>query len=122
MILVAGTPVFTHAHIAFTAAICALVSFVLLLVLQRGRSVIDAAAIASVVIVTVYVWRTGANMPQLNEDGLPGVSANDMLCPLVTYVTVGIYAGIRGTMGNRRWETARALVAALTLVVNIVTI
>ncbi len=122
MMLIVGAPVFSHTHIAVTAAICAVLSLVLVFLLQRGTPVIDALLIAVVVLVTVYVWRTGANMPQLNEDGLPGVSANDLLTPLLTYVTVGIYGGIRGTMAGRPWETARALVGAIVLVVNVITI
>ena len=120
--LAVAAPVFSHLHIAVTAGICALSSLILLLALRRGASARDAFAVGAVVLVTVYVWRAGANMPQLNDDGLPGVSANDMLCPLLTYATVGMYGGIRGTMADRQWETARALVTAITLVVNIVTI
>lgn len=122
MMLIVGAPVFSHTHIAVTAAICAVLSLVLVFLLHRGTPVVDALVIAGVVLVTVYVWRTGANMPQLNADGLPGVSANDLLTPLLTYGTVGIYCGIRGTMADQKWETARALVAACTLVVNVITI
>jgi len=122
VMLIVGAPVFSHTHIAVTAAICALLSLVLVFLLQRGTPVIDALLIAVVVLVTVYVWRTGANMPQLNEDGFPGVSANDLLTPLLTYVAVGIYSGVRDAMGGRQWERARALIAALTLIVNVVTI
>ncbi|MFI6951427.1 winged helix-turn-helix domain-containing protein [Streptomyces sp. NPDC050422] len=30
---------------------------------------------------SVFLWRASANMPQLNDDGLPGFSANDWLAP-----------------------------------------
>jgi len=42
----------------------------------------------------VFLWRLSANKPDLNDDGLPGFSANDWAAPILTYLTLGAYADL----------------------------
>jgi hypothetical protein len=70
----------------------------------------------------VFFWRKSANMPQLNDDGLPPFSANDWLAPVLTYVVLSIYASLRRQSLDRRFALARALAVLLAFVVNVVTI
>ena len=46
-------------------------------------------------------------MPQLNDDGLSGFSANDWLAPTVTYVVLGVYGAVRAPTEPRRYQQAR---------------
>ena len=50
------------------------------------------------------------------------VSPNDVLCPVITYVSLGIYAGIVRVSGSSRWGRTRALLTIASLAVNIITI
>jgi len=66
--------------------------------------------------------RLAANVDTLNRDGVPWVSANDALAPVVAYVLLGMYAAVRPPQRPRRFEQLRAAVAVVALVVNIVSI
>src|SRR6266487_3895618 len=98
--------VFPFAHIALTAAITA------------GASLL----VAVVVGISVIVWRSAGNTGALNNDPIPPVSPNDVLCPLVTYLFVGFYAAFRRPADPMRFEQARVLLTLLSFVVNVVTI
>ena len=75
-----------------------------------------------VVGLSILGWRAAANTPALNDDPIAFVSPNDVLCPVVTYVTLGVYAGIVGARGRAGWASMRALLTIVSLVVNVVTI
>ncbi len=66
--------------------------------------------------------RLCANMTQLNDDGVPGISANDLLAPALTYVVLSIYADIFGVSDPVRFGRFRAAVTGIAFVVNVVTI
>jgi hypothetical protein len=70
----------------------------------------------------VFLWRMSANMPQLNDDGLNGFSANDWAAPVLTYVALSVYADMRPPPDPARYRQTRALAALLALVINVVTI
>jgi hypothetical protein len=84
--------VFPFAHIVLTAAITAVVTL-LVLVVRRPRfkmlSLDDCLLVAVVVGISVIVWRSAGNTGALNNDPIPPVSPNDVLCPLVTYLFIG---------------------------------
>jgi putative ABC transport system ATP-binding protein len=61
-------------------------------------------------------------MPQLNDDGLQGSSANDWLAPVVTLVMLGIYAALRPASEPRRYDQARAAPTVVAFAVNVLTI
>lgn len=116
---------FPLAHIALTSAITA-GSALLLLVLLRFRwrtgSLVDGVLVAVVAGLSVLVWRAVGNTDALNHDPIAGVSPNDVLCPLVTYLFLGFYAAFRRPADAMRFEQLRVLLTLVSLVVNIVTI
>ena len=117
--------VFPLAHIALTSAITAGVAFLLLMVLRLRFvqiSLVDCFLVAVVVGCPVLLWREAGNTGALNTDPIPGVSPNDVLCPLVTYLFIGFYAAFRRPVDTIRFEQARVLLTLVSFVVNVVTI
>ena len=120
-----STSVFPFAHIALTAAITAGVALLLLAVLRlrfTKLSLVDCLLVAVVVGLSVIVWRSAGNTGALNNDPIPGVSPNDVLCPLVTYLFIGFYAAFRHPVDAVRFEQAQVLLTLVSFVVNVVTI
>lgn len=95
-------------------------SLVVLAVWQRtaGRA---AIALALIVAASIVLWRSAANTPALNDDPIPWVSPNDVLCPVVTYVTLGVYAGVARRAGAVS-PAVRAALTAVSFAVNVLTI
>jgi hypothetical protein len=58
----------------------------------------------------------------LNNDPIPPVSPNDVLCPLMTYLFVGFYAAFRHPTDAIRFEQARVVLTLVSFIVNVVTI
>jgi hypothetical protein len=117
--------VFPFAHIALTAAITAGVALLLLVALRTRitvYSLVDCLLVAVVVGLSVIVWRLAGNTGALNNDPIPPVSPNDVLCPLVSYLFVGFYAAFRLPIDAVRFEQARVLLTLVSFVVNVVTI
>ena len=107
---------FTFAQIL----VCALVGFVasLAMVLARQGGTRAAIELGLVTALSILLWRSAANTAALNDDPIPWVSPNDVLCPVVTYVALGVHAGLRG----RDDRATRALLTLVSLVVNVLTI
>ena len=82
----------------------------------------DAVLMSLVVAVSILLWREAGNTPALNDDPIPVVSPNDVLCPVITYVCLGILAGFRSNLGGAHWARVRALLTLVSLVVNVATI
>ncbi|MCW2675214.1 MAG: hypothetical protein JWR70_254 [Modestobacter sp.] len=116
----AGT--FGAGHITVTAAITAACALAAALWRLPRTMQVDQVAIAALSFAAVLLWRLSANMPQLNDDGLPGFSANDWLAPVLTYVTLAVYVDLRAPADPRRFAQTRALVTIAALAVNVVTI
>ncbi len=130
-----SSDVFPFWRIAIDATVSAVAS-VLVLLLLRWRSkmpgvrgVGEAALVSVVVGLSVLAWRSFANVPELNGDPVPGVSPADALSPIVSYVCLGIYAAFRpaseigsGESETAGWARARALLALVSFVVNVVVI
>jgi hypothetical protein len=70
----------------------------------------------------VLLWRWSANMPHLNDDGLPGFSANDWAAPILVYIFLSLYADLRPPADPRRYNQTRALAFVASLAVNVITI
>jgi hypothetical protein len=121
--LIAATG-FSTIHIAATAGITGVVTLAAgILVLGRSRSAVsESVVLAALATVAVFLWRKSANMPQLNNDGLPPLSANDWLAPMLTYVVLGTYASVRGRSTDRRFAIAQALAVFAAFIVNVITI
>jgi hypothetical protein len=79
-------------------------------------------ALAVLSFTAAWLLRRSANMPALNDDGLPGFSANDCLAPVVTWVTVTLYIDLRGQSPGAALRRARAAAALLAFAVNVPTI
>jgi hypothetical protein len=112
-------------QIALTAAITAGVTGLLLVVLRTRFKVLplaDCLLVALVAGLSVLVWRSAGNTGALNNDPIPAVSPNDVLCPLVTYLFVSFYAAFRRPADAARFEQARVLITLVSFVVNVVTI
>src|SRR5258706_8105854 len=119
---------FSLNQILVSAAAGTAVSAVALLVYSRLTNVQDFRLDRSlwplpfIVGISILVWRAAGNIAVLNDDPIAFVSPNDVLCPVITYVSLGVYAGFRGVRGSADWRTIRALLTIVSLVVNIVTI
>jgi hypothetical protein len=117
--------VFPLAHIALTAAITAGAALLVLLALRarfKALPLVDCLLVAVVAGISVIVWRSAGNTGALNNDPIPPVSPNDVLCPLVTYLFVGFYAAFRRPADPISFEQARVLLTLVSFVVNVVTI
>ena len=115
--------VFSTGHILLTAILSGVIAAIFAVLWMRGEGrVRDTVAIGLLSAGAVFILRKAANMPQLNDDGLEGFSANDVLAPVVTWVVLGIYGSLRPPMEARRFEQARAAAVMVAFVINVVTI
>ena len=114
---------FSHAHIAATAAttgvICAGIGMWRLGERPRAVAGLIVGALAGL---AVYVWRASANMPQLNNDGIQGFSANDWLAPAIVFVVLSVYADLFPPADPRKFGHVRAAVTLVAFAVNVITI
>lgn len=119
---------FSFAQIAFSGVVGVIASAIALLVHQRlaKRDPLGEMRapwpLAVVVGLSIIAWRMAGNTPALNEDPIAFVSPNDVLCPVITYVSIGVYAALSGSNGTSGWPRAQALLTIVSLVVNVVTI
>lgn len=115
------TLVFPFWRITLTAGIALAASLILLLWRYKEFSAREAVLISIVVGVSVLLWRLVGNVAQLNDDPIPPLSPNDVLCPVVTYVLLGSYGAFRDSR-ILRWGQVRALLTLVSFVVNVITI
>ncbi len=116
---------FSAWQIIFSALVATFSSLVILLIWHRRSPMSlawEVAVPALLVGLSVLIWRLVGNLTQLNDDLVPGVSPNDMLCPVVTYAILGCYFGLRGKGDPTRWERIRAVLVVISLLVNVITI
>ena len=114
---------FTHAHIAATASTTGVISAGIGIWRLTGRRRVIVGPVVGVVAgVAVYLWRASANMPQLNNDGLPGYSANDWLAPAIVFVALSVYADLFPPPDPRRFGQVRAAATIVAFAVNVITI
>jgi hypothetical protein len=79
-------------------------------------------AVGVIAAAAAYLWRASANMPQLNDDGLAGYSANDWLAPVITFVALTVYADLIPPANIPRFAQVRAASTIVALAVNVITI
>jgi hypothetical protein len=111
---------FSSLHILLTALLCGILVFGA--GVWRLRSWQQALVTGVLAGAAVFLWRLSANMPQLNEDGLPGFSANDWAAPVLAYVVLGGYTDLRPPTDPLRYKQLRALSGLICLAVNVITI
>lgn len=113
---------FSTAHIALTAGLTTVVALLIgVWRLPRARWP-DTLAAAAAAGAAVLSWRLSANTAALNDDGLPGFSANDWAAPAMTYLFLTGYADLRAPLDEQRYRQFRVLATLAALVVNVVTI
>jgi hypothetical protein len=124
--LCGGQSVFSLTQITLSTIVGMVLSYVVVLLYARWTktqvNVADSVLIALTVGFSILLWRTAGNTQSLNDDPIPVVSPNDVLCPVVTYVSFSLLAAFRTTLASSHWARMRALLTLLSLVVNIVTI
>ena len=120
--MIAAATTFSVAHIAVTAGLTGLLAVPLAYWLLRPRSWLDIATVALIATASVFLWRKSANMGPLNDDGLSPFSANDWLAPVLSYVSLGVYAALRPPADPKRYSRLRALVTILAFLVNVMAI
>ncbi len=113
--------VFPFWRLALTAGIALAVSLILLLWRYREFPAREAVFISIVVGISVLLWCMAGNVALLNDDPIPPLSPNDVLCPIVTYVMLGSYGAFRDP-SLPRWGQARALLTVISFLVNVITI
>jgi hypothetical protein len=111
---------FSAAHILATAAITGLAAAAA--AWWKLRRWPDVAAVFLVSGAAVFLWRMSANMPQLNDDGLQGFSANDWAAPAIAYLSLSVYADLRQPSPEAAFRQVRALAAVACLAINVITI
>ncbi|PPJ39780.1 hypothetical protein C5E45_01155 [Nocardia nova] len=114
--------VISHPHILLTALITGAITLPLALWRLGRHAWTDAIAVTLITGAAVWLWRTSANLPQLNTDGLRGFSANDWLAPVLTYVALSLYTALRPARDLHRYNQARALAVLAALAVNVIVI
>jgi hypothetical protein len=114
--------IFSVGHILLTAAITSALALIIALWRLPRTAWPDILAITVLSGVAVVLWRLSANMPALNDDGLPGFSANDWAAPVLTFVFLSLFADLRTPTDPDRYRQARALATLAALAVNVITI
>lgn len=114
--------IFSAGHILLTAAITAVLALAAGLWRLPRSAWLDALAVGVLAGAAVAVWRLAANMGTLNDDGLPGFSANDLAAPVAVFVAISVYADLRAPEDPRRFAQVRALATLIALAVNVITI
>jgi hypothetical protein len=114
-------------QIVFSAVVGAIVSLVVLYLearyWQHAAFDIPSGLVMSLLVgFSILFFRLGANVQQLNDDPIPLASPNDLLCPIVTFVVLSVYAGLRDGLDETRFGRNRALLTLVSLAVNIITI
>lgn len=100
--------IFSVGHILLTAAITSGLSLMAALWRLPRRAWPDILAITVLSGSGVLLWRLSANMPQLNDDGLPGFSANDWAAPALSLLLLTVFADLRAPDDPRRYRQGRA--------------
>src|SRR4030081_2425026 len=92
---------FSIQQIVVSSLVGAIVGFVVLYLdarylLHAAFDSRGAVALSLLVGFSILHFRLGANVQQLNDDPIPLASPNDLLCPVVTFVALSVYSGLRG--------------------------
>ncbi|MGH3515681.1 MAG: hypothetical protein ACRDRB_25960, partial [Pseudonocardiaceae bacterium] len=117
-----GSMIFSVVHILLTAAITSAVALLVALWRLPRSAWPDIVAVTVLSGAAVLLWRLSANMPELNDDGLPGFSANDWAAPILTFVFLSLFADLRAHTDPDRYRQARVLATLAALAVNVITI
>src|SRR5437879_2312587 len=111
---------FSTLHIALTAGLTGV------LVAAAGAalrlSARQVALVTGLAIVAVLGWRLAANVPALNDDGMPWVSANDVLTGGAVYLVLRMYDDLARHGDPRTLARLRVAAAVAAVIVNVIVI
>ena len=117
---------FTLTQVAISALVGLILSGVVAALYARWNRIQlgpgDTVLIAVTVGLSILLWREAGNTAALNDDPIALVSPNDVLCPILTYVSLGLLVAFRPSIIGAHWLRLRALLTLLSLVVKIATI
>jgi hypothetical protein len=117
---------FSLTQVAISTLVGAVLAYVVVVFYARRTgmqlSTSDSLLIAVTVGLSILIWREAGNTPSLNDDPIPVVSPNDVVAPMLTYVSLGLLTGFRRSIDRPEWPRLRALLTLLSLVVNVATI
>ncbi|HEX8969278.1 MAG TPA: hypothetical protein VF937_15445 [Chloroflexota bacterium] len=117
---------FSLTQIAISSLVGVILAYAVVVVYARWAkihlSTADTLLVALTVGVSILLWREAGNTPALNDDPVPVVSPDDVLCPVVTYVCLAVLVAFRRSIDGPHWPRIHALLTLLSLVVNVVTI
>ena len=117
-----ATTQFSTAHIAGTGVAVGALAVPAALWWLRPRTPLNVTLVCVLAALATFGERLCANMTQLNNDGVPGFSANDLLAPALTYIVLSFYADLRPPSDPTRFGRFRATVTGIALVINVLTI
>lgn len=116
--------VFSPLHILLTAAVCALLTFLVLWWRERARSdqrrVGFSLVVALGVGVFIFLWRLLSNRLHINDDFLPWTSLSDVGCGMLPLLGLLALTPLRPS--RRAWAATSVLIALATFVCNVVLI
>ena len=109
-------------QILLTAGLTAAGGLALLRWRLSALSVWESVSLSLLAGVSVALSRLAGNVPLLNDDPIGGLSPNDFLAPVVTYVGLALYADLRGRSTETVMARARAWLVIVAFLVNVFTI
>jgi hypothetical protein len=112
-------------YIALTAATTSIISFIVLLFLQRRTQALSFQTILWLSLLaglSVLFWRSASNVAQLDNDPIPPFSTNDLICPIVTYIVLELAAACLHPIEGEHWEKTRASLTLVSFLVNVLVI
>jgi hypothetical protein len=103
-----GPAGFSLGQIALSAASGTVLSFLVAWLYRRWAkpAALEASQLVIVALLaglSILVWRLAGNTQPLNDDPVPLVSPNDVLCTVLTYVILGLYADVSRAVRQPGW-------------------
>lgn len=117
-----ATTQFSTAHIGGTAIAVGVLTVPVAYIWLRPRTPTTIALVCLATTLATFGERLCANMTQLNDDGVPMLSANDLLAPALTYILLSLCADIFDVGDPVRFGRFRAAATGIALVINVITI
>ena len=114
--------VFPLWRVLLTASIAAVLGLALLRWRFKSMRLREVVLMTVLVSLSIMAWRLSGNVSVLNDDPIGGLSPNDFICPLVSYVFLSLYLDVRQPEPASTWIQARASLVVIVFVVNVFTI
>lgn len=109
---------FSIQPIALTAAVAFIASIGTQMLIHKNE-IRENIIVALIVGSSVLAWRLAGNVAPLNDDPIPLLSPNDLLCPVITYLSLGLYAAFHRLPDLAQWARTRAWLTLVAFTVNV---